>query len=354
MTGEQAARARALADDTATARQETDEAVLRGLLIDGERVPAADGRTFTVVDPSSGAAVAEVSRAAAADVDRAVAAARAALVCPEWAGMRAADRGRLLARIAAEIRAQGEALARLESLDVGKPLREARADVEAAARYFEFYAGAADKPAGTTIPLGPGLLDYTVREPIGVSGQIIPFNYPLQNTARGAAPALAAGCTVVLKPSPEAPLSPLEIGRIAVECGLPWGVLNVVPGYGEDSGAALAGHPGHRPDHFHRLGRDRREGRSGRRRERRALGGGARRQVPGRRLRRRRLRPGAGRGGGLGVRQRRADLLGGHAAAAAARRGGVPRPAGQARGGDAARPRPVGSGPRPAGVGPAA
>ncbi|MEV0404926.1 aldehyde dehydrogenase family protein [Actinoallomurus sp. NPDC050550] len=217
---------------------------VRGLLIDGERVPAADGRTFTVVDPSCGAPVAEVSRAAPADVDRAVAAARAALACPEWAGMRAADRGRLLARIAAEIRAQGEALARLESLDVGKPLREARADVEAAARYFEFYAGAADKPAGTTVPLGPGLLDYTVREPIGVSGQIIPFNYPLQNTARGAAPALAAGCTVVLKPSPEAPLSPLEIGRIAVECGLPWGVLNVVPGYGEDAGAALAGHPG--------------------------------------------------------------------------------------------------------------
>lgn len=156
--------------------------------------------------------------------------------------MRAADRGRILYRIAEAIRHQGERLARLESQDVGKPLRQAKADVEAAARYFEFYAGVADKLGGTTIPLGPGLIDYTVREPIGVSGQIIPFNYPLQNTARGSAPALAAGCTVVLKPSPEAPLTPLEIGRIALECGLPPGVLNVVPGDGE-TGAALSGHP---------------------------------------------------------------------------------------------------------------
>ncbi|WP_158852095.1 aldehyde dehydrogenase family protein [Saccharothrix deserti] len=213
------------------------------LLIDGKRVPAADGRTFTVVDPAHGTPIAEVSLAGAADVDQAVAAARAAFTAPEWARMRAADRGRLLHRIAEGIRREGEKLARLESLDVGKPLRQARADVEAAARYFEFYAGIADKLGGSTIPLGPGLLDYTVREPIGVSGQIIPFNYPMQNTARGSAPALAAGCTVVLKPSPEAPLTPLEIGRIALDCGLPPGVLNVVPGDG-GTGAALAGHPG--------------------------------------------------------------------------------------------------------------
>jgi aldehyde dehydrogenase (NAD+) len=180
--------------------------------------------------------------AGAADVDHAVAAARAAFTAPEWARMRAADRGRLLNRIAQAIRAEAGQLADLESRDVGKPLGQAKADVEAAARYFEFYAGVADKLGGSTIPLGPGLLDYTVREPIGVSGQIIPFNYPLQNTARGSAPALAAGCTVVLKPSPEAPLTPLEIGRIALECGLPPGVLNVLPGDGE-TGAALAGHP---------------------------------------------------------------------------------------------------------------
>ncbi|MGW1674930.1 aldehyde dehydrogenase family protein [Streptomyces sp. NPDC002324] len=220
----------------------TGELRLTELLIDGKQVPAADGRFFTVLDPSDGAAIAQVALAGKADVDQAVAAARSALTSPEWAGMRAADRGRILYRIAEAIRYQGERLARLESQDVGKPLRQAKADVEAAARYFEFYAGVADKLGGTTIPLGPGLIDYTVREPIGVSGQIIPFNYPLQNTARGSAPALAAGCTVVLKPSPEAPLTPLEIGRIALECGLPPGVLNVVPGDGE-TGAALAGHP---------------------------------------------------------------------------------------------------------------
>ncbi|MDQ0955233.1 aldehyde dehydrogenase (NAD+) [Streptomyces phaeochromogenes] len=220
----------------------TGEPQLTELLIDGKQVPAADGRSFTVLDPSNGTAVAQVALAGEADVNQAVAAARAALTSPEWAAMRAADRGRILYRIAEAIRYQGERMARLESQDVGKPLRQAKADVEAAARYFEFYAGVADKLGGTTIPLGPGLIDYTVREPIGVSGQIIPFNYPLQNTARGSAPALAAGCTVVLKPSPEAPLTPLEIGRIALECGLPPGVLNVVPGDGE-TGAALAGHP---------------------------------------------------------------------------------------------------------------
>ncbi|GGK88740.1 aldehyde dehydrogenase family protein [Streptomyces flaveus] len=220
----------------------TGELQLTELLIDGKQVPAADGRSFTVLDPSNGTPIAQVALAGEADVNQAVAAARAAFTSPEWAGMRAADRGRILYRIAEAIRHQGERLARLESWDVGKPLRQAKADVEAAARYFEFYAGVADKLGGTTIPLGPGLIDYTVREPIGVSGQIIPFNYPLQNTARGSAPALAAGCTVVLKPSPEAPLTPLEIARIALECGLPPGVLNVVPGDGE-TGAALAGHP---------------------------------------------------------------------------------------------------------------
>lgn len=215
----------------------------RLLLVDGKQIPAADGRAFTVLDPADGTALAQVALAGPADVDQAVAAARTAFTSPEWALMRAADRGRLLHRIAEAIRDQGGRLARLESQDTGKPLSQARADVEAAARYFEFYAGFADKLGGSTIPLGPGLIDYTVREPIGVSGQIIPFNYPLQNTARGSAPALAAGCTVVLKPSPEAPLTPLEIGRIALDCGLPPGVLNVVPGDAA-TGAALAGNPG--------------------------------------------------------------------------------------------------------------
>jgi aldehyde dehydrogenase (NAD+) len=205
-------------------------------------VPAEDGATFTVVDPALGTPIAEVASAGPSDVDRAVAAARVALESGPWPSMRPAERGRLLFRIAGGIRARAEELAELESLDVGKTLREARVDVEVAARYFEFYAGIADKLLGSTIPLGPGLLDYTVREPIGVSGQIIPFNYPIQNTSRGGAPALAAGCTVVLKPSPEACLTPLAVAGLALDCGLPPGVLNVVPG-GAEAGAALASHP---------------------------------------------------------------------------------------------------------------
>ncbi len=112
-----------------------------------------------------------------------------------------------------------------------------------AARYFEFFAGIADKIMGNTIPLGPGFLDYTVREPIGVSAQIIPWNYPIQIGARGIAPAIAAGCTVVLKPAEDAPMTAMRLGEIALECGLPPGVVNVLPGMGPEAGAALASHP---------------------------------------------------------------------------------------------------------------
>jgi acyl-CoA reductase-like NAD-dependent aldehyde dehydrogenase len=146
-------------------------------------------------------------------------------------------------RIAQAIRERAEELATLESRDNGKPLRQARTDVQVAARYFEFFAGIADKIMGHTIPLGPGFLDYTVREPIGVSAQIVPWNYPIQIGARGVAPALAAGCTVVLKPSSEAPMTALRLGEIGLACGLPPGVLNVVPGTGSVAGAALASHP---------------------------------------------------------------------------------------------------------------
>ncbi|HEX9365375.1 MAG TPA: aldehyde dehydrogenase family protein, partial [Vicinamibacterales bacterium] len=121
--------------------------------------------------------------------------------------------------------------------------RQARTDVQVAARYFEFFAGVADKIMGNTIPLGPGFLDYTVREPIGVSAQIIPWNYPIQIGARGVAPAIAAGCTVVLKPAEDAPMTALRLGEIALACGLPPGVLNVLPGTGPEAGAALASHP---------------------------------------------------------------------------------------------------------------
>jgi aldehyde dehydrogenase (NAD+) len=213
------------------------------LIIDGQRVAASDGGTFEVYDPSTGDVLATVARATKADVRRAVQSARAALESKAWAGITPAERGRLLFRMAQAIRDRAEELSTLESRDNGKPLRQARADVQVAARYFEFFAGIADKIMGNTIPLGPGFLDYTIREPIGVSAQIIPWNYPIQIGARGVAPALAAGCTVVLKPAEDAPMTALRLGEIALACGLPPGVLNVVPGMGPEAGAALASDP---------------------------------------------------------------------------------------------------------------
>jgi acyl-CoA reductase-like NAD-dependent aldehyde dehydrogenase len=157
--------------------------------------------------------------------------------------MAPAERGRIMNRMAQMIRDRAEELAVLESRDNGKPLRQSRTDVQVSARYFEFFAGIADKIMGNTIPLGPGYLDYTVREPIGVSAQIIPWNYPIQIGARGVAPAIAAGCTVVLKPAEDAPMTALRLGEIALASGLPPGVLNVLPGMGPEAGAALASHP---------------------------------------------------------------------------------------------------------------
>jgi aldehyde dehydrogenase (NAD+) len=214
-----------------------------GLIIDGQRTNAADNGTFDVFDPSSGTVLATVAKATKTDVKRAVKSAHAALESKAWGGLPPAERGRILNRIAAAIRDRAEELADLESRDNGKPLRQARTDVQVAARYFEFFAGAADKIMGTTIPLGPGYLDYTVREPIGVSAHIVPWNYPIQIGARGVAPALAAGCTVVFKPSSEAPMTALRLGEIGLACGLPPGVLNVVPGTGSEAGVALASDP---------------------------------------------------------------------------------------------------------------
>jgi len=213
------------------------------LLIDGQGVSASDGGTFDVLDPSTGETIAIVAEATAADIDRAVASARRALESPAWGGLAPAERGRIMWRMAHAIRERAEELATLESRDNGKPLRQARTDVQVAARYFEFFAGIADKIMGHTIPLGPGFLDYTVREPIGVSAQIVPWNYPIQIGARGVAPALAAGCSVVLKPSSEAPMTALRLGEIGLACGLPPGAFNVVPGTGSVAGVALASHP---------------------------------------------------------------------------------------------------------------
>jgi aldehyde dehydrogenase (NAD+) len=221
----------------------TEKLSIEKLIIDGKRVDASDNATFDVNDPSTGDLLAKVAKATRADVKRAVQSARAALESKTWGGVAPVERARMLFRIAQAIRDRAEELADLESRDNGKPLRQARADVQVAARYFEFFAGAADKIMGNTIPLGPGFLDYTVREPIGVSAQIIPWNYPIQIGARGVAPALAAGCTVVLKPAEDAPMTALRLGEIALGCGVPPGVLNVVPGLGPDAGAALAADP---------------------------------------------------------------------------------------------------------------
>jgi aldehyde dehydrogenase (NAD+)/betaine-aldehyde dehydrogenase len=196
--------------------------------------------TLAALDPATGETIRELPLSTADDVDAAVGAAEAA----RRGGWETPSvRAEALAAVSRALLANAEELARLECLDTGKPLSQARGDVAAAARYFAYYAGAADKIEGSQIPLGPGFVDYTLREPWGVCGQIIPWNYPLQVTARCMAPALAAGNGVVLKPSEEASVTPLELLRLAREAGLPEGVAHVVVGRG-DVGAALVAHPG--------------------------------------------------------------------------------------------------------------
>lgn len=203
--------------------------------------PAA-GRKMETFDPGSAKAFHEVAAGDAEDVDRAVEAARDALG-GDWSAMRPAARGAVLARAAALIRQAAERLALAECLDSGKPLQEAEGDVEGAARCFDYYAGLPDKFEGRTIPLGPDHLAYTSWEPVGVSAQIIPWNYPISTLARGVAPALAAGCTVVVKPAEQTPLTALMVAELLAQAGLPAGVLNVVTGTGIEAGAALVAHP---------------------------------------------------------------------------------------------------------------
>ncbi|MDE2457212.1 MAG: aldehyde dehydrogenase family protein, partial [Burkholderiales bacterium] len=179
----------------------------------------------------------------AAEVDAAVQAAQAALD-GEWGALTAAERGRLLTRIGALVLERADELARLEALDVGKPLKQARADAVALARYLEFYGGAADKVHGETIPFANGYTAFTLREPHGVTAHIVPWNYPMQIIGRSVGAALAMGNACVLKPAEEACLSAIAFARIATEAGLPAGALNLVPGLGEEAGAALSSHPG--------------------------------------------------------------------------------------------------------------
>ncbi|WP_433632926.1 aldehyde dehydrogenase family protein [Halomicrococcus sp. NG-SE-24] len=211
------------------------------LLIDGEFVNAADGERFETVNPATEDTLAKVARGRQEDIDAAVDAATDAFA--EWRSTAPQERGRILNRLAAKIRDEKDRLAELETLDNGKPLWHAEADVETCARYFEYYAGAADKVHGKSIPLTDEYTDYTIREPLGVTGQIIPWNLPTNIFGRSVAPALATGNVAVVKPAEQTPLTALEVGRLASEAGVPDGVLNVVPGFGGEAGAALSAHP---------------------------------------------------------------------------------------------------------------
>jgi len=213
------------------------------LLIGGRFVDAVGGGTIPCVDPSTGETFAAIPRGTAADVDRAVEAARAALE-GDWGALTATERGRLMFRLSALILQHADELAVLESRDVGKPLAQARADVTACARYFEFYGGAADKVHGDTIPYLNGYTVMTLREPHGVTAHIIPWNYPLQIIGRSVGAALAMGNACVVKAGEDASLTTLYLGRLAHEAGFPAGAVNIVSGFGEEAGAALAAHPG--------------------------------------------------------------------------------------------------------------
>ncbi len=214
------------------------------LLIGDARPEAADGRTIDVEDPSTGHIIARVPHGASSDVDAAVAAARAAFE-GEYRTLPPVERGRMLARLAALIDANADQLAELESIDNGKPVKFARyVDVAMAVAHLEYYAGWPTKIEGDVYPhSNPNILAYSRREPVGVCGQIIPWNFPLLMAAWKLGPALAAGCTVVLKPAEQTPLTALRLGELALEAGFPPGVLNVVTGDGA-TGAALVAHPG--------------------------------------------------------------------------------------------------------------
>jgi aldehyde dehydrogenase (NAD+) len=201
------------------------------------------GETIDAIDPSDGKPFTRIARGTPADIDAAVAAARAAFE-GEWGHSSAAERGRVLSRLSMLIAACGDELTHLEARDTGKPLREARADAAALARYFEFYAGAADKLHGETLPYQSGYTVLTLREPHGVTGHIVPWNYPMQIFGRSVGAALAAGNACVVKPAEDACVSLLRVAALAAEAGLPAGALNVVTGYGNEAGAALARHPG--------------------------------------------------------------------------------------------------------------
>lgn len=211
--------------------------------VDGQPTDSASGKRIDVYSPSDGQIFASIPAAESKDVDLAVSAARRAFEAGPWARMPAFERGRILTRLFRLVEQNGDELAALESRDTGKPIRQGKADVAATCRYYEYYGGAADKIHGDTIPFLDGYTALTMREPHGVVAGIIPWNYPLQIGARVVGAALAMGNTLVIKPAEDASLTTLRIAELALEAGLPAGVLNVVTGYGATAGAALSSHP---------------------------------------------------------------------------------------------------------------
>jgi betaine-aldehyde dehydrogenase len=213
------------------------------MIIGGEQVDAADGQTFEVVNPASGEVIARAPLAGPEDVDRAVSAAQAAFEGP-WSTWSASKRGRTLQKLSNLVKEHLEELAQLESRNVGKPISTARGEALAVSLVFEYYAGAANKVFGETIPVSRPGLDFTLREPIGVVGLIVPWNFPMNMASWKLGPALAAGNTCILKPASYTPLTAIRLGELALEAGFPPGVVNIVTGPGGSAGAALAGHSG--------------------------------------------------------------------------------------------------------------
>jgi aldehyde dehydrogenase (NAD+) len=210
--------------------------------INGEWTVAANGATFETVDPATEEVIGLVARGTAADIEQAVTAARAAFEGVWWQ-TKPKERARLLFDLARAIEAEADTLAELETLDSGKPLPLSRKEVLSTARYFEFYAGAADKFYGDSIPLGPDYVDFTLREPMGVTAHIVPWNMPLNMVGRSVAPALAMGNTAVVKPAEQTPLTALKLAELMAQVGVPAGVYNVVTGFGQEAGAPLTEHP---------------------------------------------------------------------------------------------------------------
>src|SRR5256884_1885248 len=214
-----------------------------GHYIAGKQVPAAAEARFEVLDPATNRPIARVASGTREDVDAAVEAASRAFESPDWRDIDPSKRGRLLWLLGQQVRDRFEELSRLESLNVGKPLREAKGDIAYVYKLFEYYAGLADKIQGDTIPVPGARFDYTLREPLGVTAHIAPWNYPLLLASRGVAPALAAGNSVVLKPATLTPLTALKLGELATAAGFSSGIVNVVTGPGREVGGALAAHP---------------------------------------------------------------------------------------------------------------